>query len=212
MDQTLTAAPPTRTSSLLPRLGRDTTYVVSGFVLGVVGFAVGVVGLAAGAGLLVVWLGLPVLVGTVLAARGLARLERHRLVALQGRDVPAPAYVVAPDGAGRLRRVLTPLRDPQSWLDVLWALVSSVTGTAAFVVVVAWWTAALGGVTYWLWQQWLPDQDRTLVEVLGLGEGRRDESLLQLGVGLVALLTLPWVVRGLRERARGDRRRAAQPA
>jgi len=32
--------------------------------------------------------------------------------------------------------------------------------------------------------------------VLGLGEGRGDESLLQLGLGVVALLTLPLVARG----------------
>lgn len=199
MDQTLalggSTATRARPSGLLPRLGRDTVYVASGFALGVLGFCVVLVGLSAGVGLVVVWVGLGVLVATVLAARGLARLERHRLVTLQGRDVPPPAYVVAPEGSGALRRLLTPLRDVQSWLDVLWALVSFATGTTAFVVVAAWWTTALSGVTYWFWQQWLPDQDQTLVEVLGLGEGRRAESLLQLGLGLVALLTLPWVVR-----------------
>ncbi|MCW2813865.1 MAG: sensor histidine kinase [Nocardioides sp.] len=124
MDHTLTLPRPSTTSSaaeeparrpgLLGRLGRATAYVVSGFVLGVVGFSVVLVGLTAGVGLLVVWVGLAVLVGTVLVARGLARLERHRLVVLQGRDVPAPSYAVAPDGAGALRRFLTPLRDPQS--------------------------------------------------------------------------------------------------
>lgn len=206
MDHTLTlprpttdqpASPtPTPGPGLVRRLGRDTAYVASGFVLGVVGSGVVVVGLAAGVGLLVVWVGLAVLVGTVLLARGLARLERHRLVVLQGRDVPAPSYVAAPDGAGRLRRALTPLRDPQSWLDALWALVSFATGTTAFVVLTAWWATAVGGVTYWAWQRWLPEQDRTLVEVLGLGAGSRDESLLQLGIGVVALVALPLVARG----------------
>ncbi|MFB9312413.1 sensor domain-containing protein [Nocardioides plantarum] len=194
MDQTLTM---TRTpaTGLVRRLGQDTTYVAAGFALGVVGLAVVVTGVSAGLGLVVVWIGLAVLAGTLLLARGLAHLERHRLVR-RGRDVPPASYVEAPAGAGALRRLLTPLRDPQSWLDALWALVSFVTGTVAFSVLVTWWVTALGGLTYWWWQQWLPDQDRTLVEVLGLGEGRRDESLLQLGFGVVALLTLPLVARG----------------
>ncbi|MDO9455065.1 sensor domain-containing protein [Nocardioides sp.] len=206
MDQTLTStrtpaasrdlsSRPTR-RGLLARLGRDTAYVVSGFALGVVGFAVVVTGLAAGLGLVVVWVGLAVLAGTLLLARGLAHLERWRMKALQDREVPPAAYVVAPAGAGALRRLLTPLRDPQSWLDALWALVSFVTGTVALSVVASWWATAASGLTYWWWQRWLPEQDRTLVEILGLGEGRRDESLLQLGFGVVALLTLPLVVRG----------------
>ncbi|MCW2813864.1 MAG: hypothetical protein JWN84_1319 [Nocardioides sp.] len=73
---------------------------------------------------------------------------------------------------------------------------SFATGTVAFTVLAAWWATAVGGVTYWIWQRWLPDQDRTLVEVLGLGAGRRDESLLQLGIGVVALAALPLVARG----------------
>ncbi len=164
-------------------------------MLCVVGFVVVVVGIAAGLGLLVVWLGLGVLVGTVLAARGLAHVERNRLRTLQGKDAPAPSYAVAPDGAGAVRRLLTPLRDPQSWLDVLWGLVGFVTGTAAFVVVVSWWAGVLGGLSYWFWQQWLPNDDENLVELIGWGEGQRDESLLLLGLGVVGLLLLPWVVR-----------------
>jgi hypothetical protein len=194
------ALQPHHRPGLLGRLARDTAYVVSGFVLGVLGFVVVLTGLALGLGLVVVWVGLPVLIGTVLAARGLAVLERHRLATLQGRASSpwSPAYAVAPAGSNRLRRLFTPLRDPQSWLDALWALVSFVTGTLAFVLTAAWWTAALSGLTYWFWQQWVPDgpDDRGLAELLGWGEGRGAESLLQLAIGVVALLTLPWVVRG----------------
>lgn len=174
---------------------RDSGYNLTAFLVATPAFVLVVTGLSLGLGTLVIGVGLLALTLTAYVARGFAHLERLRLRALMGRPAPTPTYLSAAPGAGRLSRVLTPLRDPQSWLDVLWALVSSVTGTTAFVVVVAWWTTALSGVTYWLWQQWLPDQDRTLVEVLGLGSGRRDESLLQLGLGLVALLTLPSVVR-----------------
>ena len=193
MDQTTTTRSPT--AGLARRLGQDTAYVATGFALAVVAFTVVVTGLSAGLGLVVVWVGLAVLAGTLVLARGLAHLERHRL-ARRGRDVPPAPYVVAPAGAGPLRRLLTPLRDPQSWLDALWGLVSFATGTVAFSVLLTWWAATLGGLSYWWWQRWLPDQDRTPVEVLSLGEGRGDESLLQLGLGVVALLTLPLVARG----------------
>ena len=182
--------------NIATRLLRDTGYVLSGFVLAVLGFVVVVAGLSTGVGLVVVWVGLPVLAGTFVLLRGLAQAERLRLRALQGRAASLDAYTRPPEGASRVRRVLHPLTDPQSWLDALWALVGFVTGTTAFVVVAAWWAAAGAGLTYWFWQQWLPADDTSLAELIGLGEGRVADSLVQFGLGLVALVTLPWVVRG----------------
>ena len=94
-----------------------------------------------------------------LVARGFARLERFRLRTWLERDVATPAYVCARPDAGFLRRTLTPLRDPQSWLDVVWCLVSFVTGTFVFVVTLAWWAAAANGLTYWFWERFLPRGD-----------------------------------------------------
>jgi hypothetical protein len=181
--------------SIVTRLARDTGYVLSGYVLAVGGFAVAVAGLSAGAGLVVVWVGLGVLAATLVLLRVLARAERIRLRALQGRAAPS-AYTEPPEGATRLRRMLHPLTDPQSWLDAAWALVGFVTGTVALTLVVTWWALVLGGLSYWLWQRWLPEDDVTVAERIGLGEGRGAESLLYLAVGVVALVTLPWVVRG----------------
>ena len=67
------------------------------------------------------------------------------------RDVATPAYVAARPDAGFVRRIFTPLRDPQSWLDVVWSLVSFVTGTFVFAVTLAWWGAVVNGLTYWYW-------------------------------------------------------------
>jgi hypothetical protein len=158
-----------------------------------------VTGLSAGAGLVVVWVGLPVLVGTVLVARGFAQLERLRLRSLQGRAAPAPSYRKAEPEGSILRRLLTPLRDPQSWLDTLWGITGFVTGLIAFVVTVTWWAAAAGGLTYWFWQQWIPESETstTLAELIGFGDGRNPEIWLNLGLGAFALLTLPFVVRAV---------------
>ncbi len=117
-----TAARPT----LLQRLLRDSAYTVTALPIGVLNFAPMVTGLSAGAGLVAVWVGLPVLVGTVLVARGFAQLERLRLRSLQGQVAPAPSYPRAEPDASPLRRLLTPLRSAQSWLDTLWGIVGFV--------------------------------------------------------------------------------------
>jgi hypothetical protein len=182
----------------LSRLVRDTAYVLSAFVLGVVGFVLAVSGTAVGVGLLFTVVGVFVLAGTLYAVRGLAQLERIRMARLLDADVPPASYARPRDGDGWLRRTATPLRDPQSWLDLLWAVLSLVSGTVVFVVTVAWWAVAAGGLTYWFWQMFIPDdgEDQGLAELLGLGDGRQAESLLNLALGLAAAVTLPFVVRG----------------
>ncbi|MEZ0164795.1 sensor histidine kinase [Kineococcus sp. LSe6-4] len=173
---------------------QDSVFIASGWALGVAGLVLVVTGLSAAVGLLVVWVGVLVAAGTLLGARGLAHLQRTELRRC-GRAAPTPAYVRAAPGAGRLRRALVPLRDPQSWLDTVWALLAFVTGTVSFVVGVSWWALALGGLTYWSWQRWLPADDVGPAELLGW-DGRRADSLLHLVAGAVALVLLPRVLRG----------------
>jgi signal transduction histidine kinase len=114
-----------------------------------------------------------------------------------GREAATPRYLCAPAGSGFWRRMLTPLKDPQSWLDVVWSLVGLVTGTFAFAVALVWWAATLTGLTYWFWQIWIPERpdDEGLAELIGLGSGRTAESLLNLAIGVLMLLTLPFAMR-----------------
>ena len=182
---------------VLQRLVRDSAYALTALPIGILTFTIAITGVSAGVGLFVVWVGLPVLVGTVLLSRAFAHLERLRLRSLQDRAAPLPSYLRARPEDSSVRRLLTPLRDPQSWLDVVWGVVGFVTGLVAFVFTVAWWSAAAGGLTYWFWERWVPnDDDTTLAELIGLGEGRGPDVWLNLGLGAVALLTLPLVVRG----------------
>jgi hypothetical protein len=185
--------------NLLQRLLRDSAYTLTALPIGILTFVIAVTGISAGVGLFIVWVGLPVLVGTVLLSRAFAQLERLRLRSLLDRDAPPPTYLKAEPGASVLRRLFTPLRDPQSWLDTVWGIVGFVTGLFAFLVTTAWWAAAAGGLTYWFWEQWLPDDDdnTTLAELIGLGEGRTPEIWLNLALGAFALITLPWVVRAV---------------
>ncbi|HYF73555.1 MAG TPA: sensor domain-containing protein [Nocardioides sp.] len=176
----------------------ESGYSISAFPIALVAFVVVVVDLALGIGLSVLIGGVLLVSVGVMVARGFARFERIRLRGMLGRDVATPAYLCARPGEGFWRRQLTPLRDPQSWLDVVWAVVGLVTGTIAFAVTLAWWAGAGAGLTYWFWQQFLPERqpgDHELAYYLGFGDGDAAAALVQLALGVIALLTLPWAVR-----------------
>ncbi|GAA4556307.1 sensor histidine kinase [Planotetraspora kaengkrachanensis] len=183
---------------LLSRLAGDTAYLLVGFPLAVLAFLLVVTGLSVGSSLLVVWIGVPVLVLTALAARGMGEIERIRIRGVLGAEVPRPRYPQSPPGANWIRRTLTPLAGAQPWLDILHALVVFPVATATFCVIVAWWSAAIAGVTYplygWLFAN-IPD-NQGLAELLGFGHGYVPESLMNVFLGVVAALTLYPVVRG----------------
>jgi signal transduction histidine kinase len=181
----------------ISRVLHDFAYSFSALFIALPAFVVVVTDLALGAGLAVLIGGVLMLWVAVMVARGFARFERIRLRGMLGKPAPTPAYLCPRAEDGFWRKALLPLRDPQSWLDVVWALVGLVTGTVAFSLVVAWSAAAVGGLTYWFWQRWIPEdsQTTTLAEQLGLGEGRQPEIVLDLVIGAFALLTLPLVTR-----------------
>ncbi|MGJ7441835.1 sensor histidine kinase [Aquipuribacter sp. MA13-6] len=182
------------TTTVVRRLGRDTLYVVAGLPLAVLSFSLVVTGLAASLGLLITLLGIPLAVGTLLMARGFAVVERARLQLLDGRPL-LPAGHRRP-GRGGWRGLLARLKDPQSWLDVLHAVVGFPVAVLTSVVAVTWWAVTLGGLTYWFWQTFLPDDgDDGLARLLGWEQPWAD-SVLNLAVGLLFALTLVPVLRG----------------
>lgn len=180
------------------RLLRDSLYAVVGFPVSILALVVVVALVATGIGLSVILGGVFVLVVGVLAARGFAYVERRRLGLRDGAAVASPRYLVAGPGDGFWRRALTPLRDPQSWLDVVWSVFGWITGTFAFAVVLVWWTTVLTGASYWFWERFVPRDDsdaQSLADLIGLGDSRAADIGLIFGIGVVALLTLPLAVR-----------------
>ncbi|KRF14974.1 sensor histidine kinase [Nocardioides sp. Soil796] len=197
-----TPSAPHDTARRSPSWGRrvllDSAYNVSALALAVPAFVLMVTGLAVGVALAVTLFGLPVLALTAYVARGFAHVERRRVRTLLYADAPTPHYRRARDESGWLRRAVAPLTDPQSWLDIVWSVVGFATSILAFVATVVWWSVTAGGLTYWVWQRYIPFDDegnQTLAELLGFGDGRRAESVLMLIIGVVALLTLPFVMR-----------------
>lgn len=173
-------------------------YLLAGLPLGVVAFAVAVTGFAAGVGTLVVWLGLPILAGTLRASRGLARVERRAVERATGRELP-PHHYRSATGRGT-RRLLRALADPQSWRDLLHGVVAFPVRLACVAIAVGWAAGALGGTLYPLWEWALPRTPGELNGLYGVITGsssRLGDLALVTGIGVFLLVTLPWVVRGL---------------
>src|SRR5215813_12504728 len=116
----------------LRQLGTDTAYLLLGFPIAVVGFVVVFTLFTTGTGLLITVVGIPILVAAMYAARGFADLERLRIPPVLRRDAPRPRYRRARPDAGGWRKLVTPLADGQSWLDLLHAILSWIVLTIGF--------------------------------------------------------------------------------
>ncbi|MFI7577960.1 sensor histidine kinase [Micromonospora sp. NPDC049497] len=188
---------PARWPGVVGQLVVDTGYVVLSLPLAIVSFVLLVTGVALGLGLLVTVVGLPILTGTLYAARGLADIERLRLPAVLRRPRIRPQYLVPEAGAGGWRRIFLPMRDAQSWLDLAHGIFRLVVAVVTFVVTLTWWAVALAGVLYVTYDWAIPygPEDVGLNDLLGLGDSPAARIVLNTAIGLFFLLTLPNVVR-----------------
>ena len=188
---TITAQAPSTTapdrgavSRVLRQLGVDTVFVLVGFPLGIAAFVILVTGISLGAGLLITLLGLPVLFATIFVARAFAEIERMRIPAVLRRPRVRARYKPAAEG---WRKIVAPLSDGQSWLDVLHGIVRFPLAVAGFSVVFTWWVTALAGLTIGLWDWAIPrgEENTDLPELLGLGSGTGTRILFYMAVGAV---------------------------
>ena len=182
------------------RLARGFGYLLAVLPLGIVAFVVAVAGFASGVSTLVVWIGLPILVGTLLASRGMATVERRTVYWATGRELPPHHYRPA-SGHRVARRLLLALADPQSWRDVLHCVVAFPVRIAAFSIAVSWAVGGLGLTLYVLWE-WSLSRSGNYYNngLFGLTTGssaRLGDIVLNTAIGVVLLASLPWVVRGL---------------
>lgn len=180
-------------------VGRASAYLLLSFPIATISFVAVVTLASLGIGTLVIWVGLPILVLTLLTARLFATTERRMVAAVEQRPVAEPAYLTGQGGT--IARLLTPLKDAQSWLDLTWSLIRFVLSIITFSVAVTWLVGAaatiLGPISALVLDRVLGDGYNPLLRVLGISDSLWLDALLQGVVGLIFLITLPWVVRGL---------------
>src|SRR5262245_2187493 len=172
----------------------ETVHLLANLPIGVVTFTLVVTGFSLGLGLLITLLGIPVLALTVVVSRGIGALERGRARALLGAAVPIP---YRPDPAGRWWNVLLArLRDPATWLSVVYDLVLLPVGIFTSVVVVTCWSAALAATLLPLYHWALPEMQTWMVGSWHVVDAPGEVAVFTL-VGVLLLLITPWIVRAV---------------
>lgn len=210
---------PARRGTLLHQLGVDTAYVLATLPWTLVGFVAVLVALSIALPLAPLGVGVPLTVAALATARGFAAVERGRLVrhdAATGRDprasapftVPArprPGYTAATTAphvsrTGTWRRWSTALLDGQSWLDALHALTAWVLSLGSAVVLLTWWLGAVGGMSVWVWDRFLPAGGNDLGTVSGVARDALElvsSTGFRFAGGALLLLTIVPVTRAL---------------
>ncbi|GAB3699617.1 sensor histidine kinase [Mariniluteicoccus flavus] len=182
------------------RFARDAAYLLLGWPLHLIAFVLVFTLFSVGLATIIIWVGLPILVAAAYAARGFATVERRATGRLLDRDEPRSAYreITTTSPVGRL---LAPLRDPQSWLDVLWVVtgffVSTITWSLALVWVVGAIGTVAGPVATLILEILLGNEHNGLAELLHLPGGTFTDMVMQFCLGLAFAFTCVPVLRGL---------------
>jgi signal transduction histidine kinase len=172
-------------------------YLLSGLPLAIVAFVIAIAGFSAGVGTLVVWVGLPVLVLTLRAARGFAVVERRSTEWATGRPLP-PHHYRRPRGRG-IGRLFSALAEPQSWRDLMHVVVAFPVRLVTFILGVSWTVSGLGGLLYATWEWSLPADGRNggLYWLLTGTQSRLADIAVNTALGAIMVATSPLLVRGL---------------
>jgi hypothetical protein len=163
----MTALPASRPLLHIPRpsvIAGDFAYLVLSLPIGIVTFTVAVTGISLAAGLLITLVGIPILLLTLLACRGLAAVERARASMVLREPVPGAETSWRREGWWPTTKAM--LTDSGGWRDVLWAPLLMPIGIATFTIAVTAWSAALGLLTSPLWYWALPEDGDPDVAVL----------------------------------------------
>lgn len=186
------------------QLWRDYVYIVPGVFISLFAFVVLVTLFTAGVSTLVVWVGVLILPLALTIAGAFADLSRVRL-RLLGIDFEPVAY--RPRNPGVLGYIKT-MADPRRWLDLVFeGLIALPLRLVTFTVAVTWGALVVGGLTFWIWGATI-DKGQSLVQLIievAFGDAIPTsiagsfwlDALFNLCVGIVALVTLPYVIRGM---------------
>ncbi|MEU8973772.1 sensor domain-containing protein [Streptomyces monashensis] len=184
------------------RSWREFGYVLLSLPISIVLFTWTVAMVSLGAGLLVTFLGVPVLAAALAGCRGFGALERARARTLLGLEVaaPEPLRVGKP---GALPWMGAVLKSGASWRSTLYTLVQFPWAVFSFVVAVTLWPLGWSLLTYPLWFWVFP----AYVGQGGLqlyGDEHHSvyldnpfEITVTALVGLLVTLATPWIVRAL---------------
>ncbi|MFC5250468.1 sensor histidine kinase [Streptomyces nigrescens] len=185
------------------RTWREFLYLFLSLPMSVLMFVYAITVISLGAGLLVTFLGIPVLAGGLAGSRALGGLERARARALLGLDVadPEPARASKPGLMGWVGAVL---KSGVSWRHLVYSVLHMPWAVFSFVFSVTFWSVGWALLAYPLWRwTFLAYLDQPGIQMWGDGRGNgiyldtpADIGFTS-GLGLLLVLAGPWVIHGL---------------
>ncbi|NYF11077.1 signal transduction histidine kinase [Leifsonia sp. AK011] len=185
---------------------RELAFLFIAFPIALVGFVVTIGLFSSGAGLLAVLVGLLFIIGALYVARGFGTLTLG-LLRFAGRPaIEKPEWQDARARTGFVGWIRATLGNGHYWLYLLHTMVVDfVVTTITWSITVTWVAVGLGGISYWFWDGFIPDGDRDfflsqwIIERLGgaAPDPLVAENLFQLILGIIFLVTLPFVTRAL---------------
>ncbi|MFB7467754.1 sensor histidine kinase [Streptomyces sp. NPDC056224] len=184
------------------RTWREFGYLLIGLPLSILYFSLAVTGLSLGAGLLVTFLGVPVLAGVLALCRGFGHLERARVRGLLGTDIGEPARIRA-EKKGPLSAMGALLKSGSAWRHALYSVIHFPWAVFGFCVALTLWASGWAYLLYPVWFWVFP----AFTDQPGLQLFQNDgysffldspaEIALTSLVGLALTLATPWVIRAL---------------
>jgi len=164
-------------------------YLLLSFPLGIAYFVFLITGLSLGAGLLVIFVGVPILIGVLFACQGLGAFERLMARSMLHLSIPSPPAPVS--GPGLWPKLKALFGDATTWKSFFYLLLKFPFGIAAFVVLVTAFSVSLALIL-------APLTYGTLSMDFGLWRvDSKDEATIWCLIGVVLLLVSFHLVNGL---------------
>ena len=177
-------------------------YLLLGLPIGIVMFTYSVTMFSLGAGLLVTFLGIPVLAAALAGCRGFGALERARARALLGLEVADPEPPTM-RRRGAMAWIGAMLKSGSSWRQLLYTVLQFPWAVFEFTVGVALWTTGWSLLTYPLWFWVFPmyagrgGLQLYSDETHHIYLDNPFEITATALVGVLVTLATPWIVRAL---------------
>ena len=186
------------------RLGRDAAFLLLSGPLSLLAFYLVVPLTALGVVTTIIWVGLLVLVLDLSIAGGFANIARLAVARVDGREPVPGGYLEPEPGSSARRRLFRRLRDPQRWMDLLWAVIYFPVSLITWIISVVWLALAVGGllapivdITLDLVLDPSVGQRQGLAHLLGLQPELLWDIVFNLTCGVIFSLTAPAVLRSL---------------
>jgi signal transduction histidine kinase len=161
-----------------------------------IGFVTSVTLFSLGLGTVIIYVGIFVLFATLYVARGFGAFELLRLRGAGMPQIEEPRWPVRA-AEGFWKNLVRPFTDPHSWLHLVHTMiVNPIVGIITWSLSFTWVVGSVGGLFSWVW----PDRRGNWIWIAQTFPGvdpRALDTVVQLVIGLVLLVTLPFVTHGL---------------